>query len=350
MKKHLIKPKRLRPGDTAAIVSLSGGMLGDPQFRHLYHIARERMERDYGLTVLTMPNALRGSEYLYRHPQARAQDLMEAFLNPEVKAVFSAIGGDDTIRLLPYIDFSVLAEHPKIFTGFSDTTVNHFMMYKAGLVSYYGLSVMNNWAEYTGINSYTAKALRETLFEPCPSMDIPCCSFCGYDTDKVWWDEANTDQPTPRHPSEGYEVLQGSGKVTGELLGGCMDLFPQLVGTSLWPALEDWRGKLLLLETSEWNMPPDLFAWILRGLQAQGILDVISGMIVGRPAFRDKEEPYKKLLLQVVGFEAGRHQLPILYQTNVGHAYPTGIFPLGLTYEIDCNRPGLRLLEPATEV
>ena len=85
MKKHLIKPKRLRPGDTAAIVSLSSGMLGDPQFRHLYHIARKRIEQDYGLTVLTMPNALRGSEYLYRHPQARAQDLMEAFLNPEVK-------------------------------------------------------------------------------------------------------------------------------------------------------------------------------------------------------------------------------------------------------------------------
>ena len=65
---------------------------------------------------------------------------MDAFCAPEIRAVFSAIGGDDTIRLLPYIDFEVLREHPKIFTGFSDTTTNHFMMYKAGLVSYYGLS------------------------------------------------------------------------------------------------------------------------------------------------------------------------------------------------------------------
>ena len=82
-----------------------------------------------------MPNALKGIDYLYRHPEARAQDLMDAFRDPSIKAVFNAIGGDDTIRLLPYIDFEVLRNNPKIFTGFSDSTTNHFMMHKAGLVS-----------------------------------------------------------------------------------------------------------------------------------------------------------------------------------------------------------------------
>ena len=148
----MLKPQRLRPGDKVAVVSLSRGMLGEPQFLHKYHLARERLERDYGLQVVAMPNALKGEDYLYRHPEARAQDLMDAFRDPEVKAVFCAIGGDDTIRLLPYIDFDVLKNNPKIFTGFSDTTSNHFMMYKAGLVSYYGGAVMNNWAEYGAIN------------------------------------------------------------------------------------------------------------------------------------------------------------------------------------------------------
>ena len=51
----------------------------------------------------------------------------------------------------------------------------------------------------------------------------------------------------------------------------------------------------------------------------------------------------------MVGFEAGRPELPILYNVNVGHAYPIGVFPLGLRYEIDCDRKRLTLLESATE-
>ena len=58
---------------------------------------------------------------------------------------------------------------------------------------------------------------------------------------------------------------------------------------------------------------------------------------------------YKEVYRQVVGFEAGRPDLPILYNVNVGHAYPIGVFPLSLTYEIDCSNQALRLIEPATK-
>ena len=154
----MLKPQHLVKGDTVAIVSLSSGLLGESVFIHKYDIAKQRLEKNYGLHVVAMPNALKGIDYLYKHPEARAQDLMDAFKNSEVKAVFCAIGGEDAIRLLPYIDFDVIKNNPKIFTGFSDTTVNHFMMYKAGLVSYYGLSVMVNIAEYVSINEYTKQA------------------------------------------------------------------------------------------------------------------------------------------------------------------------------------------------
>ena len=344
----MIKPERLKRGDKVAIVSLSRGMLGEDMFIHKYHLAKVRLEKDYGLTVVAMPNTLQGIDYLYRHPEARAQDLMDAFRDPTIKAVFNAIGGDDTIRLLPYIDLNVLRNNPKIFTGFSDTTTNHMMMFKAGLVSYYGLSVMNNIAEYVGINEYTRDSMEKTLFYPQNTLDIPCSDFFSYDADKIWWGEDNTNDRTPRFPNSGYEILQGSGKVTGELLGGCVDVFPELLGTSLWPTLEEWRGKLLLLETSEANMPEDVLSWFLRNLQTQGILDVIHGIVVGKPAFRDKCESYKNVFRQVVGFEADRPDLPILYNVNVGHAYPIGVFPLGLPYEIDCDKKTLTLLEPAT--
>lgn len=345
----MIKPKRLRPGDKVAIVSLSRGLLGDEEFIHKFYIAKERLEKDYGLEVVAMKNALKGIDYLYRHPEARAQDLMDAFRDPEIKAVFNAIGGDDTIRLLPYIDFDVLRNNPKIFTGFSDTTTNHFMMHKAGLVSYYGLSVMTNIAEYVEINGYTKRMLENTLFDPTENLDIPASDFCSYDCDKIWWNEDNVNKETPKYPNSGYEIIQGSGKVTGELLGGCVDVFPELLGTELFPKADEWKGKILLIETSEDDMPAVTLSWFLRNLHAQGILHAINGIIVGKPGFEDKLEKYKEVYKQVVGFEAGLPDLPILYNVNVGHAYPIGLFPLGLKYEIDCDKKTLTLLEAATE-
>ena len=345
----MLKPQRLQKGDKVAIVSLSRGMLGEKMFIHKYELAKKRLEEEYGLEVMAMPNALKGIDYLYQHPKARAQDLMDAFMNPEIKGVFNAIGGDDTIRLLPYIDFDVLRNNPKIFTGFSDTTTNHFMMYKAGLVSYYGLSVMGNIAEYVAINEYTKELMEKTIFFPQDTLEIKCSEYCSYEKDTVWWMEENMGVQIPRYPNTGYEILQGKGKVTGELLGGCIDVFPELLGTSLWPSVEEWKGKLLLIETSEVDMPEMVLSWFLRNLHAQGILHVINGIVVGKPAFEDKIEKYKKVYEQVVAIEAGLPDLPILYNVNVGHAYPIGVFPLGLQYEIDCDNKKFTLLEPATE-
>ena len=101
----MIKPEKLRRGDKIAIVSLSWGGLGDESLIHKYHIAKERLEKDFGLEVVAMPHALAGSAFVYEHPELRAKDLMDAFLDPSVKGIFSAIGGDDSVRILPYVDY-----------------------------------------------------------------------------------------------------------------------------------------------------------------------------------------------------------------------------------------------------
>ena len=344
----LQKPERLRRGDKVAVVSLSSGSLGEARFIHKYHIAKERLERDYGLRVVAMPHALKGSDFIYRHPEARAQDLMDAFRDPEIRAVFCAIGGDDTIRLLPYIDFEVLKNNPKIFTGFSDTTTNHFMMQKAGLVSYYGLSVMCDLAEYVAINEYSRAMMERTLFDPQPRLEIPASPYFAYENEKILWAEENQHLARPTRQNPGYTLLQGSGRVEGELFGGCVDVFIELLGTALWPEPDFWEGKLLLLETSEVDMPDEELCWYLRNFNAQGIFQKLRGIVMGRPARAEKEESYQAVLKQVVGFEAGRPELPILYNVNVGHSYPIGLFPLGLRYEIDCERKMLTLLESAT--
>ena len=344
------KPKHLRRGDKVAIVSLSSGMLGEDWAIHKLHIAKERLERDFGLEVAVMPNALKGIQYLYDHPEARASDLMDAFRDTSIKAIFNAIGGDDSIRLLPYIDFDVIRHNPKIFTGFSDTTSNHMMMYKAGLISYYGASVMCDFSEYGKMNDYTRTMIQKTLFDPQPTLDIPSAPYWYDDEDeKIWWKPENQHIVKQYHPEEiGYEVLQGSGVAEGELLGGCVDVFVSLTGTPIWPTVDQWKGKLLFLETSEEDMSCDYLTWILRNLQAQGIFDVIRGILVGKPARRSKYEPYKEVYRKVVGKEAGRPELPILYNVNFGHASPIGVIPYGVKCRLDADHKMLTLLEPAT--
>lgn len=345
----MIKPERLKKGDKVAIVSLSRGMLGEPWAIHKLHIAKERLEKDFGLEVVVMPNALKGMDYLYKHPEARAQDLMDAFKDKSIKAIFNAIGGNDTLRLLPYIDFDVIKNNPKIFAGFSDTTSNHFMMRKAGLVSYYGASIMNNWAEYVEINEYTKQAIINTIFEPKETLDIKPSEYYSTDEDKIWWSEDNVNTPTPKFENtDGYDLIQGSGIVKGELIGGCADVFVSLTGTPIWPPVDEWKNKIILFEMCEEAMPPEVLDNLLKNLHAQGILDVIKGIIVGRPACKKFNEEYKKTFKEVVSVIANRPDLPILFNVNVGHAYPIGLFPLGLKYEIDCENKSLKLLEPAT--
>ena len=347
----MIKPRHLSAGERVAVVSLSSGSLGEPDHIHKYFLAKERLANDFGLELVAMPNALRGRDYIYEHPEARAADLMDAFRDPLIRAVFCAIGGDDTIRLLPYVDFNVLRDNPKIFTGFSDTTVNHFMMYKAGLMSYYGVSLMCNLAEYGKINDYTLDMIRRTLFAPQPTLEIPSAPYWYDDEDeKIWWKEENMHRLKPYHPEEiGYELVQGGGTVEGRLLGGCIDVFPMLWGTALWPDREQWRGKLLFIETSEEDMPCDYLTWYLRALQAQGIFDVIAGILVGKPARRSKYEPYKEVFRKVVGFEAGHPEMPILCNVNFGHAEPICVLPIGAMCRLDAENRTITLLESATE-
>ena len=85
-----------------------------------------------------------------------------------------------------------------------------------------------------------------------------------------------------------YEVLSGNGVVKGEILGGCIDVFPMMVATEIWPRLEEWKDKILLLETSEEKMPPDYLLWYLRNLGAQGILKEIKAIIVAYIVFTKK--------------------------------------------------------------
>lgn len=88
----MIKPKRLSKGERIAVVSLSWGGLGDDCFIHKFNIAKERLEKDFGLDVICMPHALKGSKFAANHPELRAKDLMDAFSDDSISAIFCANG------------------------------------------------------------------------------------------------------------------------------------------------------------------------------------------------------------------------------------------------------------------
>lgn len=343
----MIKPEKLKKGDKVAVVSLSTGLLGEDSLIHKYYIAKERLEKDFGLEVVTMENTLKGIAYLYEHPEMRAKDLMDAFKDKSIKGIFCAIGGNDTIRLLPFIDFEVIKNNPKIFMGYSDTTVNHFMLQKAGVVSYYGPSIMCEIADYGKMPDNVKKAIMDILFNDSANLEIEASKY--WSDDFVPWQEENINKVKKMKKEEhGYEILQGSGKVVGPLIGGCIDVFPVINGTSLWPEKDAWKNKILLLETSDEEISPDLLLLYLRNLGAQGILDVIKGIIVGKPHNEKYYEEYKEVYKKVLK-EYRQSNLPVIYNVNIGHAFFTGILPLGINIEIDCQEKKLTLMESATK-
>jgi muramoyltetrapeptide carboxypeptidase LdcA involved in peptidoglycan recycling len=112
------RPARLQRGDTVAIVSPSWG--GPSIFPHVYDKGLDTL-RAWGLRIREYPSARASNDFLYRNPRARAQDINEAFADQAIKAIFASIGGDDSVRLLPYLDPETIAGNPKIITGYSDT-------------------------------------------------------------------------------------------------------------------------------------------------------------------------------------------------------------------------------------
>ena len=153
-------------GKTVGIVSLSSGTIGEDFVKHEVDLGIRRLE-EYGLSVKFMPHARKGIDYVKENPQKRAEDLLQAFEDPEVDMILCAIGGDDTYRLLPYLfenDALKKAVKNKIFLGFSDSTMNHFMLHKVGLPTFYGQAFLSDVCEMEQeMLPYTRKYFEELI-------------------------------------------------------------------------------------------------------------------------------------------------------------------------------------------
>jgi muramoyltetrapeptide carboxypeptidase LdcA involved in peptidoglycan recycling len=194
----------------------------------------------------------------------RVSDLHEMFLDPEVKLVVAATGGDHSCHMLPLIDFDLLRAHPTLFMGFSDITVLNVAIWKAkGLVTFNGPALLTDFAEYPAMYDYTRTCFERALCTPAP---------VGVVSPSDWWTEEFLDwrtktdltRPRGRTPSTGWTWLKpGAGE--GALVGGCLESLEHLRGTRFWP---DWRGRIMFIETSEGAPSPAAVDGMLMDYQA----------------------------------------------------------------------------------
>lgn len=335
------------------LISLSSGIMGEDFAKHEYELGIKRLS-ELGLNVKVTENALKGMDYLKAHPEKRAEDLLNAFNDEWVDMILCAIGGDDTYRLLPYLfenDALKKVIGEKVFLGFSDTTINHFMLHKLGLNTFYGQAFLPDVCELENeMLPYTRSYFEEL---------ITTGSIAEIKPSDIWYEERQDfsvkEMGTARrsHKNRGFELLQGSGKFSGKILGGCIDsIYDIFDGTrysdtvelcqkyGLFPSVEDWRSRILLLESSEEQPSLDKYEKMLVTLKKTGIFNVISGIIVGKPIDEVHFEEYKDILVKVVADAS----LPILYNVNVGHATPRCIIPFGVTAQVNTDEQVIKFM------
>lgn len=341
----MIKAPKLQAGDKVAAISLSWGGAGE--LPHRYQAGVQQLEQHFGLQVVPTKHALKSVDWIYQNPKARAEDLMDALLDPSIKGIISNVGGDDSVRTLPYMDLQVIRDNPKIFIGFSDTTVTHFAFYKAGVTSFSGTSLLVGFAENNGMFAYQVKDIKRTLFSSSP-IGIVQPNQDGWTTEHLdWFDASLQSQSRKLEQSSGWRWLQGQGQTQGPLLGGCVEVMEFLKGTEYWPNAEEWKGKILFLEPSEEHLEPNQLIWMLRNYAATGILKSIAGLIFGRPHDNLHWKEYDQALLKVIVEEEGLSQLPIVTGMDFGHTCPSFTLPYGIMAELDCEQQTFAIIENA---
>ena len=329
------------------IVSLSSGVLGEDFVAHEVKIGIERL-KEYGIEVEFLPNSKKGIEFIKNSTEARAKDLIKAFKDDSIDMILCAIGGDDTYRLLPYLfennELEKVAKQ-KIFLGFSDTTMNHFMLNKLGIKTFYGQAFLPDVCELSNEMLPYSKHFFEELINTGKIKEI-------YPSD-VWYNEREDFSEKAigismeEHHNGGFELLRGDSKFEGKILGGCLDSIFNIFDTpryedtvylckkyDLFPSLNEWENKILLLETSEEKPKPELFRKMILKLQEYGIFDVISGLIIGKPQNEEYYNEYKQIILD----EIRNKNLSIVYNINIGHSTPRCIIPFGVNAKVDIER------------
>jgi muramoyltetrapeptide carboxypeptidase LdcA involved in peptidoglycan recycling len=283
-------------------------------------------------------------------PQARADDLMSAFCDPSIRAVLASIGGDDQLTVLPFLDAELIRQHPKAFIGFSDNTNLLNWLWNLGIVSYHGGSTLIHLSRTYGVDEVSLTSLRHALFETGTFAIEPLARFT--DLNCQWQDPSTMLEPMASSPDPGWQWYNATKVVTGPTWGGNLEILHWNLAVGKWILLNDeYRGCVLVLETSEEMPSAEEVFRMLRNMGERGLLDQFPALVMGKPkcwrndrqltplerdAFREEQ--------RVAVLDAMATYNPsatIVFGPDLGHTDPQYVIPFGGLMTID--GPGRRI-------
>ncbi len=284
-------------------------------------------------------------------PAERAADLMAAYADPAIRAVFATIGGDDQITVLPHLDPAPFVADPKPFFGYSDNTNILNWLSLHGVPAYHGGSTMVHLARGGGADPEHLTSLRAALFETVDLEITPVAEFSDEELD--WADPAALTRSAPRVSSPGFHWHRADRVVTGPAWGGNLEILHWNLAANRWIKPSDaYAGSVLLLETSE-EMPPagEVFR-MLRNAGERGLLEQFPAVLVAtakasnlqnRPPQEDRARYRDEQRDAVLRALAAYHPSAMaVFGVDFGHTAPQWILPYGGRMTVD--GPGRRII------
>jgi muramoyltetrapeptide carboxypeptidase LdcA involved in peptidoglycan recycling len=311
----LIYPDFLQKNDKIGVTAPSDGNSKETDFIRL-DSGKEKLKA-LGYPVLETASVRKSEKGRSADGKTRAKELMSLVENKEVKAVISAKGGDFLCEILPFLDFEKIKENPKWYQGFSDNTGLVFpITTKCDIATIYG----NNFNDF-GMSEWHEAVINN--FEILKGNLIEQHSFAYYE-------DGFYDRETGL---EGYREdkkveWQISGKasevmVKGRLLGGCLDVLLDLLGTPY----EDVAGFQkrygkdgILWYLESFALGSEAMTRALWHLKEAGWFETASGFLFGRPCMfhSDTDTTYEESVCAVLE----ELKKPVIFQADIGHKPP----------------------------
>jgi muramoyltetrapeptide carboxypeptidase len=311
----------------------SGGTIGVPAPASPYHNRSEILRgvewwQGKGYRVKLGEGVYERDAYVAGDPKTRANDINALFADPDVDVVQCLTGGYGSAQTLPYLDFDIISSNPKPFVGYSDITALHnALREKTRLVTFYGPGLMSMNAEDRDKDSKAF--LRKHLLNALTSTDA-----LG---------------SLPKNPDDDYVRTLTPGKVTGELVGGCLWLLGQSIGT---PWEVSLAGKIFFFE--DYELPPWYADGLLNQMSQAGMLNDVIGVVVGdleKCDWREDKPEFPQTLSIEDVLERYIEPLgvPAIYRLPMGHGKYLATTPLGVTATLDADNRNLTIDEPALQ-
>jgi muramoyltetrapeptide carboxypeptidase len=281
-----------------------------------------RWYEERGYRVKLAPHVYARDDFVAGDAAARAADVTALFADDDVDVVQTLRGGYGASQVVPLLDYDVIAASPKPFVGYSDVTALHVAIrQRTGLVTFYGLGLTSMGApkreEWDKERFLRAMTATEALGE------------------------------VPARPDDPYIGRLGTGRATGPLVGGCLWLLRETLGTP-WEIVLD--GAIMFFE--DVHAPPWHVDGMLTQLRNAGKLEQIKGIAIGemfKSEHSDQLDPWLRSRSMEDVFEHHLEPLgvPILHNLPLGHGKHLVTTPLGVTATIDADARSLTIDEAA---